>query len=157
MENQLKFLDKVYSWAFQDNNENEAMNFDEGQDKTRPGTGSTRTRPYSSTHTRARPESGQVPSKTSVQMRKTFQEETISEETMSKYPWVDFKQLKHGEKEFFLGHRTLHPEQERPRVRLKEYQRKVFYEEPDEEDLFKEFDEEVKEEAPKPKLAEIPL
>jgi hypothetical protein len=38
---------------------------------------------------------------------------------MDKYPDVDFTRLKHGEKEFFQGYRTIHPEEEKPRKKLK--------------------------------------
>ena len=78
---------------------------------------------------------------------------------MSKYPGVDFKVLKHGEKEFFLGYRTLHPEEEKPRIKLKDYHRKIFYDKADEDDDdFVEFIEEKEEEPPQPpKLPEIPV
>jgi predicted metal-dependent hydrolase len=41
---------------------------------------------------------------------------------------IDYSKLKHGEKEFYAGVRSLHPEYEHPKKRLKEYQRKIFYE-----------------------------
>ena len=93
--------------------------------KERPGTASTRTRPYSAYTRKSRPDSA-IPNKLSSgnSNKKVFESEAISSSTMSKYPNVDFKKLKNGEKEFFLGHRTLHPEEEKPKVRLKDYFRK---------------------------------
>lgn len=113
-ENQLQYLNKIYNWAFQEKGEVD-INFDIGEDSTdkhRPGTASTKTRSYSA-YTKARPESSKQPD-----LKKPIEPE-IKKATMDKYPQVDFKQLKHGEKYFFLGHRTLHPEEERPRVKLK--------------------------------------
>jgi hypothetical protein len=83
----------------------------------------------------------------------------VTEEVMVRFPKVDFKQFKHGEENFFLGHRTIHPEEEIPRVRLREYQRKVFYEEPDEEaEKLRELTSfERKGSLPKPKQMEIPM
>jgi hypothetical protein len=43
--------------------------------------------------------------------------------------------LKDGEKEFYCGLRSIHPEYEHPKKRLKEYQRKVFYEDEDDSDV----------------------
>lgn len=153
----MKFLNKIYAWAFQERSENDNMNFgDESQDKMRPATASTKTRPYSAHTKKTRPDSGMISKQTKATLES---EQPISKKVMDKYPNVDFKALKHGEKDFFLGQRTIHPQEEKPRVRLKEYQRKVFYDEPDEEDKFKQFAEEK----PKPhifgkqKLVEIPV
>ena len=65
---------------------------------------------------------------------------------MEKYQNVDFTRLHYGEKEFFLGQRTLHPEEEKPKLKLKEYHRKVFYDEEDDNEEYEEFIEEKKEE-----------
>lgn len=45
-----------------------------------------------------------------------------------KNPKVDYSKLKRGQQEFYAGIRSLHSEYEHPKKRLKEYQRKVFYE-----------------------------
>ena len=93
--------------------------------KERPGTASTKTRPYSAYTRKTRPDSAnQNKLSTGGSNVKRFDAEVITQSTMNKYPNVDFKKLKYGEKDFFLGHRTLHPEEEKPRVRLKDYFRK---------------------------------
>lgn len=48
---------------------------------------------------------------------------------------IDYGRLKPGEREFYTGARTLHKEYEHPKKQLKEYQRKIFYEEVDDSDI----------------------
>ena len=48
---------------------------------------------------------------------------------------VDHSRLKEGEKGFYTGMRTIHSEYEHPKKRLKDYQRKIFYEEQDDSDI----------------------
>jgi hypothetical protein len=48
---------------------------------------------------------------------------------------VDYDKLKPGEIEFYTGARTIHKNEEDPKKRLKEFQRKIFYEDEPDSDL----------------------
>jgi hypothetical protein len=58
-------------------------------------------------------------------------------------PRVDYEKLKDGEREFYAGVRSLHPEYEAPKKRLKDYQRKIFYQDEDEDLEYIDLDKEV--------------
>lgn len=122
MENAVQFLNQIYQWANLDH-----LNEDEIQSssKSRPGTATTRTRPFSAY---SRPFSGK-PNSTTINATKRQTEELELNNLMNKqHKGIDYSKLKHGEKEFYAGVRSLHPEYEHPKKRLKEYQRKIFYE-----------------------------
>ncbi len=120
-------MNKIYDWAA--NNAEPGQEGDGVVEKVRPTTATTKARSQSaySRATTLRPVSGQ------------FQNRAVKNEELpplnKKDIKIDYSKLKDGEKEFYCGFRSLHPEYEHPKKRLKEYQRKVFYDENSDSDV----------------------
>lgn len=127
-ENQQEYLEKIYQWATTANNHQQEEGEAPPGEKVRPVTATTKARSQSaySRTTTNRPISGHFQKKTKI-------EELPPLNTL--HPKIDYSKLKDGEKEFYCGVRSIHPEYGHPKKRLKDYQRKVFYEDEDDSDV----------------------
>jgi hypothetical protein len=127
-ENQLGYLDKIYQWAVTSSQPSDGTEPQQAA-KTRPATATTKARSQSaySRATTNRPISGLV------QKRAVRNEELPPLNTNDAR--IDYSKLGEGEREFYCGLRSLHPEYDHPKKRLKDYQRKIFYEDGEDSDV----------------------
>ena len=126
-EEQIDQLHKIHQWATKgeptDNTGQEGA-------KNRPTTASTRTRPSTAY---SRPQTGLSRPGTGKSYGASFKEEAPEMKRINAQ--VDYDKLNHGEQLFYSGARTLHPQYEHPKKRLKEYERVKLVEDDPESDV----------------------